>query len=148
MGKTNLVAELIKAGACYYSDEYAVLDDCGYMHPYARPLSFRQGFGNRIRLCSVSDLGGRHGSAPLQIGLVVHTRYHTKSEWAPRHISPGEAMLALIGNSLAVRERPAFALSILSRVVSGAKLLEGDRGEAKYAASAILEYADQIEIEG
>ena len=40
-GKTTLVAELIRAGATYYSDEYAVLDERGRVHPYARPLAVR-----------------------------------------------------------------------------------------------------------
>jgi len=40
-GKTTLVAALVKAGATYYSDEYAVLDVRGRVHPYARPLGIR-----------------------------------------------------------------------------------------------------------
>src|SRR5947207_12547351 len=35
-GKTNLAAEFVRAGATYYSDEYAVLDDHGRVHPYAK----------------------------------------------------------------------------------------------------------------
>ena len=37
-GKTSLVAELVKAGATYYSDEFAVLDFQGLVHPYHKPL--------------------------------------------------------------------------------------------------------------
>src|SRR5687768_13430354 len=33
-GKTSLVAELVRAGAIYYSDEYAVLDKDGRVYPY------------------------------------------------------------------------------------------------------------------
>ncbi len=33
-GKTTLVAELVRSGAEYYSDEYAVLDSEGWVHPY------------------------------------------------------------------------------------------------------------------
>src|SRR3954452_18154719 len=40
-GKSALVAELVRAGATYYSDEYAVLDDQGLVHPYSRRLSIR-----------------------------------------------------------------------------------------------------------
>src|SRR5262249_53029615 len=36
-GKTTLVAELARAGAEYYSDEYAVLDSAGAVHAYPRP---------------------------------------------------------------------------------------------------------------
>jgi hypothetical protein len=34
-GKTTLVAALVRAGAEYWSDEYAVLDANGDVHPYA-----------------------------------------------------------------------------------------------------------------
>ena len=40
-GKTTLVERLIRAGATYYSDEYAVLDERGRVHPYPRPLGMR-----------------------------------------------------------------------------------------------------------
>jgi hypothetical protein len=31
------VAELVRAGATYYSDEFAVLDSRGRVHPFPRP---------------------------------------------------------------------------------------------------------------
>jgi hypothetical protein len=40
-GKSTLVAALVRAGATYYSDEYAVLDANGRVHPYLRPISLR-----------------------------------------------------------------------------------------------------------
>ena len=40
-GKSTLVAELVRRGAVYYSDEFAVLDDMGMVHPYRRPLVLR-----------------------------------------------------------------------------------------------------------
>jgi hypothetical protein len=40
-GKTTLVAELVKKGAVYYSDEYAVLDEDGLVHPFPKKLSMR-----------------------------------------------------------------------------------------------------------
>src|SRR5919198_2175039 len=38
-GKTTLVAELLRAGATYLSDEFAVIDGRGRVHPFAKPLS-------------------------------------------------------------------------------------------------------------
>ena len=40
-GKSTLVAELLRAGATYYSDEYAAIDEHGRVHPYARDLKIR-----------------------------------------------------------------------------------------------------------
>jgi len=41
-GKTTLVAALVRAGATYLSDEFAVLDADGRVHPYPKPLSIRR----------------------------------------------------------------------------------------------------------
>ena len=46
-GKTTLVRALVEAGAVYYSDEYAMFDEAGRVHPYARQLSFRPPEGLR-----------------------------------------------------------------------------------------------------
>lgn len=40
-GKSCLVDALVRAGATYYSDEFAVFDDRGYVHPYAKPITLR-----------------------------------------------------------------------------------------------------------
>ena len=145
-GKTNLVAALVKSGATYYSDEYAVLDAQGFLYPYARPLSFREGSGERVRWCPVAELGGCQGKEPLQVGITIHTCYRNGGQWKPSVLSSGEAALDLLGNTLIVRERPAFVLSVLARAVSNVTPLKGDRGEAKTTASAIIDYVDRIEL--
>ena len=40
-GKTTLVQAWLEAGAAYYSDEFAVIDRDGHVHPFARPLAIR-----------------------------------------------------------------------------------------------------------
>ena len=40
-GKTTLVREMIRLGATYYSDEFAVVDNSGLVHPFARPLGIQ-----------------------------------------------------------------------------------------------------------
>ncbi len=40
-GKSTLVKTLTKFGAKYYSDEYAVLDENGLVHPFPKMLSMR-----------------------------------------------------------------------------------------------------------
>jgi hypothetical protein len=42
-GKSSLVAELLRRGATYFSDEYALIDSEGRVHPYPRPLLLRNG---------------------------------------------------------------------------------------------------------
>jgi hypothetical protein len=54
-GKSSLVAELVRAGATYYSDEYAVFDARGRVHPFPKPLEMRhQGNERQTRLTSKS----------------------------------------------------------------------------------------------
>src|SRR5262245_15118510 len=69
-GKSTLVAALLEAGATYYSDEYAVLDGRGLVHPYPRPLSLRQANGASCRRLNAEDLGSSTGTGPLPIGVV------------------------------------------------------------------------------
>src|SRR5262249_26128145 len=57
-GKSTLVAALVRAGATYYSDEYAVLDSRGRVHPYPKPISLRQARDVPPRLVTAEDLGG------------------------------------------------------------------------------------------
>jgi hypothetical protein len=70
-GKSTLVAALLRAGASYYSDEYAVLDPHGLVHPFARPLSLRSANGAAPRRCGPEELGARAGQGPLPVGLVA-----------------------------------------------------------------------------
>lgn len=142
-GKTTLVAALVAAGATYCSDEYAVLDDRGYVHPYTRPMSFRMGAHRRVRRCAEADLGASLATGPLPVGLLVHTRFRPLANWAPHPLSSGAGALAMFANTLAARERPAFALSVLSSAMQGVVSLEGDRGEADATAAAILEFVSR-----
>jgi hypothetical protein len=136
-GKTTLVAELVRAGARYYSDEYAVLDDRGRVHPYARPLSIRTA-ALRRRRCAPESLGGRGGRRPLPVALVVASRYRPGGGWRLRRLSAGAGALALIANTVSARRDPARALAALQAVVVRAPVLRGVRGEARPAARALL----------
>jgi hypothetical protein len=138
-GTTTLVAALIKAGATYYSDEFAVLDAHGRVHPYAVPLSIRNGNGRDSRKYPVELLTGRAGQAPLPVGLVVVTEYKAGARWQPRNLSPGQAILALMANTVAARRHPEFSLPVLRRVGARAPAIQTKRNEAADAAKMILQ---------
>jgi hypothetical protein len=143
-GKTTLTAELVRAGATYYSDEFAVLDTEGRVHPYAKPLSVREGGTHRQRKVSVEEFGGRSAKGPLPVGLVVVSEFSdTARGWRPRVLSPGQGSLALLSNTIPARRRPAEVLETLEMVVRGAAVLRGARGEAVEAARKILEKASE-----
>jgi hypothetical protein len=137
-GKTTLVAELVRAGATYYSDEYAVLDQHGRVHPFARPLGVRDGSGISSTKLPVQALGGRTGTRPLPAGLVVVSTYEPGGTWEPVPISPGQGALALLNNTVPARRKPQAVLDALHQVVACARILEGVRGEASVTAPLIL----------
>jgi hypothetical protein len=139
-GKSTLTAELVKAGATYYSDEYAVLDAHGRVHHYARPLSRREnGHLEKPKKYKVEKFGGRAGVKPMPVGLVVVSKYKPGAEWRPRQLTSGEGALELIANTVSARREPQKVLSTLNHVVAGAPVLKGFRGEAGQVVDFIFE---------
>src|SRR5262249_6714881 len=127
-GKTVLVEALVRAGATYYSDDYAILDTRGCVYPYAKPLSLRENGGVIRRHLPVESLGGRCGTKPLPVGLVVVTRYEAGACWRPRRLWPGQAVLALLDHTLLARSRPELTLETMQQVInSGAMVLKSKR---------------------
>jgi hypothetical protein len=137
-GKTTLVVALVELGASYYSDEYAVLDSQGRVHPYPRPLSIRGENGAATRERPVDQLGGVAAQASAELVAVAVTRYRPGTRWQPRRLSAGEGVLALLANTVPAQTRPRESLRALSRAVAGAMVLEGDRGEAGPTAASLL----------
>ncbi|MSP59306.1 MAG: hypothetical protein EXR72_03015 [Myxococcales bacterium] len=137
-GKSSLVAALVRAGATYYSDEYAVFDERGRVHPYARPLGLRTEGSDVAHRHPVEELGGVAGSAALPVGLVIATGYRAGTSWRPRRLTAGQATLALLAHTVPARRAAARALATLGEVAIAATGLRGARGEAGEAAQAIL----------
>jgi hypothetical protein len=139
-GKTTLVAELIRAGATYYSDEYAVLDAQGRVHPYARPLSIRDADAhNKPRKYTIEAFGGLPGTRPLPVILVVVSQYKPEANWRPRRLSAGRGLLALLANTVSARGQPDTALATLQQVVLRAPVFKGARGEARRVVDSIVQ---------
>lgn len=141
-GKTTLVAELVRAGATYYSDEYAVLDRRGWVHPYPRPLTIREPGTPKPAKWPVEALGGTVGEAPLPVGLVAVSTYRAGARWRPRRLSPGQGALALLANTVSARRQPAVMLAMLQRVMAQALALKSQRGEAQEVVSSLFRALD------
>jgi hypothetical protein len=137
-GKTTLVAELVRQGATYYSDEYAVLDERGCVHPYLRPLSIRDEESGKVRRVKVESLGGKPGTKPLPVSLVLVSNYREGARWRPRKLSAGEGALAMMANTVPARTRPQAAFSAFREIVPHAQILKGVRGEAREMVDSIL----------
>jgi len=137
-GKTTLVAALIRRGAAYYSDEFAVLDADGLVYPYAKPLSIRGPDGRATRTPAAA-LGAVSAGEPAPIGMIAVTAYRPGSDWAPQPISAGAAMLELLQNAIPARTRPEQTMACARAAVSGAEAWSTARGEAEQAAEWIAD---------
>ncbi|MBI2867645.1 MAG: hypothetical protein HYX97_04850 [Chloroflexi bacterium] len=138
-GKSTLVAALVRAGATYYSDEYAVFDSLGRVHPFPRALALRKENDARQTRYAAEALGGRTGTTPLPVGTVLVTQYKQGSRWRPRRLSQGQAALGLMAHAPAARHKPRYVLSTLSRAVLGASAFKGARGEAEEMVEFLLD---------
>ena len=143
-GKSTLVAALLEAGATYYSDEYAVLDDRGRVHPYAKPLELRHESGGSTGKLRY-EYEGAAGVKPLQTGLVVVTNHRAGARWRPRPMSQGRAVMALLAHTVAARRHPKRALTILPKVTAQAVVLKGVRGEAEEIVESLLSKSGEPE---
>jgi len=132
-GKTSLVEQLVRHGAIYYSDEFAVLDCSGQVHPYPKPLSIRRR-ASAPRKVECTELGGEAGTRAIKVGAVVMTRYAAKAAWNPRTMTPAETMMALLDNTVMARDRAEDAMKILPLAVSRVRGWQGNRGEASEVA--------------
>lgn len=138
-GKSALVAALVRAGATYLSDEFAVLDLDGRIHPYAKPLSLRSQDGRYGDFTPVEALGGTAASEPVRAALIVKTKYVPGARWEPTEHDPGVGALAMLANAVPAQDRPREALETIGRAAEGARVLEGDRGDADETAALLLE---------
>lgn len=139
-GKSTLVLEMAKAGATYYSDEYAAIDSRGRVHPYPVPIGMRTTSDVIAERILVETFGGNVGTKPIPIGLVVITNYKAGSRWRPKQILAGAGMLAILPNTFSAQTNPAKALATLQQVLLKAPVLKSLRGEAGEVVDALLNH--------
>ena len=145
-GKSTLVAALLRAGARYYSDEYAVLAPNGLVHPFARRLSLRARDGTPARRCGPDAFWRpRAGEEPLPVGLVAVTKYRPGVHWRPRVLTQGQAVLAMLEDALPARLDPEGTMRVLQQAVGSALVLKGTRGETDETAAKLLAALDGLD---
>lgn len=137
-GKSRLVQALVRAGATYYSDEYAVLDGRGRVQPFPAALSIREDGAAPARRVAAAELGGHTGLPSLPVGLVVVSPYVRGARCRLRRASTGVGALALLTHCVPARRRPAEVIALLSKAVRDADIRIGARGDADDAARRIL----------
>ncbi len=137
-GKSTLVAEMVRAGATYYSDEFALLDCDGKVHPFARDLRMRRPGKPDQTPVPVGQLNGRTGTDALKVALVAFTAFAEGALWAPEPVSAGRAVLELLLHSTPVQRTPARVLATLTATMRHATAWRSQRGEAADVARWLL----------
>lgn len=144
-GKSTLVAALLRLGASYYSDEYAVLDGRGQVHPFARRISLRRGPADSLLRPSAAGLGATAGQLSLPVGMLALCDYQPNARWAPRHLSADAAVTALLSHTFTAQRDPEMALYALRQAIASSVAIDIKRGEAEPAAEALLSYFDGLQ---
>ena len=137
-GKSSLVAELLRRGATYFSDEYAMIDTEGRVHPYPRPLLMRTGKLRQAPLLA-AQYNAVVGVEPLEVGWILALEYHRDASWQIQPISQSEAVLLLLRNTPHALTAAPELTSSFQAAVSGARCYMGQRGEAVECVEKILE---------
>ena len=142
VGKSKLVLELVRAGAEYYSDEYAVIDAAGRVHPYPRALCLRADIGGPGAVTESAECLRRIGTVALRAGLVLVCQFQNGGEWRPERLTAGAGALALLANTVSARRMPDFVMATLCKLVADAPIVAGERGEAAEVVRTILDLAE------
>lgn len=132
-GKSTLVAELVRRGAVYFSDEYALIDSEGLVHPYPRPMLLRNGSPESI-VVPVAE----SGTAPVPIGWIFGLTWKAGSSWTPVLIDQSQAVILLLQNTPHVLAESPELVRFFERAVAQARTYTSCRPDAAESASAIL----------
>jgi hypothetical protein len=142
-GKTSLVAALVRAGASYFSDEMAVLDRSGRLHPYPKPLGLRLTGGLSTQTNHhVDDLGGLIGLHSVSLKLVVAAEFRPTATWEPIVLSPAETVLVLMQHTFRGADRPQESMRTMLEAARDVTGLKGERGEADAVAVNLIHRID------
>ncbi len=141
-GKSTLVEALLRLGAEYLSDEFAVVDELGRAHPYERALSMRTEGGQvRTRVPAAAT-----ATAPVPVAALVCAPFSAEAgRWEPLPLSAGEAAMRLAANTIPIRVRRRFAFERVCRLAERAPVrLAGARADAAAAAETIIATLDTL----
>ena len=143
-GKSTLTAALVRLGAVYYSDEYAVLDSDGLVHPFAKPISIRGAIDAFTQTdYTLEELGGIAGTDRKPVKMVLITEYRPNGRWKPRRLTAANGIIELIKNAIPIRNKPATSLNVFNQLAKSAVFIKSPRGDVSESADLILQLFEQ-----
>jgi hypothetical protein len=151
-GKTSLVRQLLRCGASYFSDEYAIIDSNGLLYPYPRALMVRDENQEQhpVLAAEVQSAGKTpaNGDRPITAaiepavaGQILFLEYEAGSSFEVHPISHGETLLGLLANTPHVLAEKPEIMAPLVALSRSTVAFEGRRGEVALAADEILRRA-------
>lgn len=137
MGKSAMVAELLRQGAEYLSDEFAIIDAAGRACAYPRPLLLRNSGPDQVAVLP-DRWNARIPESPVPVGWILALQYDRGASWRVTPMSQSEALLTLLQNTPHVLSDQPQAFANFQRASSAARCYAGCRNEASVAAEHIL----------
>jgi hypothetical protein len=136
-GKSALVEALLQRGETYFSDEYALLDAQGWVHPYPRPLLVRNGTREQAPKIA-EEYGARTGTTAARLGWILALEYRPQEGWRIHPVPQSAGVLLLLGNTPHVLAETPALIAVFQKAAAGARCFQGFRGDAAEAAGEIL----------
>lgn len=137
-GKSTLVAEFVKGGARYFSDDLAPIDARLRVHPFPRGLGMRPPGGGAAARTSPESLGIECATRARPIALIWCGPFDPlagASTFTPR--SATQAFAVLLAHAPGAQVRPEVIVPILAGVARSVPVFVGVRGEAAEMVEAV-----------
>ncbi len=135
-GKSTLSRAAAAAGASVLSDEYALVDpESGLVTGWNRPVRILTADGGVDRL----DIAV--ASRPVPVGCVAFVSFQPEHGNAWAEISLGKAVGLLLSHTVCATTRSHDSLDAALAALSGARRVEGARGEAATALGELFSLA-------
>lgn len=139
-GKSTLVAALVRQGATYFSDEYAVITADGLVLPYLRQIALRNSlfFPEGRTDLSAHAPTDEELLRGVPASLIFVSRYESKATWSCEQLDRTSALIELCKNTVGFRNRPDMSFAYLNSMLEHATGYRCTRGEASDAVREIL----------
>jgi hypothetical protein len=143
-GKSTLVAELVRRGAEYLSDEYAILDSGANVHAFPRDIGMRHnGNSSEPYFLSPAALAAHIPSEPVPARLVLLAQYRARARWHPVELTHGQGVLEIIPHAISIRAKTRSTLATLKTLSTRAIILRTLRGDARNCSRKIIDFVDK-----
>ncbi|MCP4966018.1 MAG: hypothetical protein GY926_12375 [bacterium] len=139
-GKSTLVEALVRAGAQYLSDEYAILLPNGRIQSYPRPIHLRTPHGRTLLdPRSIGTVAQR----TYRPSVAVLARYRPGANWNPEVLSPASTALAAFDGMVVAAVAPERAMQAAATLARQIVAVYSLRDETARTVPAILELAER-----